>query len=274
MSAPSTAGADVVEVRAQALLAAARRLSAACDALTFASPVTHVYNPLAYAWAPYEQYVRRFAGDAGRIVFLGMNPGPFGMMQTGVPFGEVAMVRDWMGIQAPVRRPASEHPKRRIDGFDCKRSEVSGRRLWGWAAERFGSAQAFFERGFVINYCPLVFLEASGRNFTPDKLPANVGQALAAACDAHLAECLQALAPVWAVGVGAFAAQRLKTVIDAVATRQGSATGLPAVAQILHPSPASPIANRGWAPAAEQALLAQGVMAVDAQGQWQVKRPS
>ena len=37
---------------------------------------------------------------AKRVVFLGMNPGPFGMAQVGVPFGEVAAVRDWLRIDA------------------------------------------------------------------------------------------------------------------------------------------------------------------------------
>ena len=154
------------------LLAAARELSDTLRALRFAPPVAHVYDPLQYAFAPYRAYVERFGATRKRIVFLGMNPGPFGMMQTGVPFGEVAAVRDWMGIGEPVEPPARQHPKRPIEGFDCTRSEVSGRRLWGWAALRFGTAGAFFRDRFVLNYCPLVFLEASGRNLTPDRLPA------------------------------------------------------------------------------------------------------
>jgi single-strand selective monofunctional uracil DNA glycosylase len=237
-----------------ALLATARTLSEACDALRFAEPVTHVYNPLAYAWAPFEQYIQRFGGNAKRVVFMGMNPGPFGMMQTGVPFGEVAAVRDWMGISSAIVVPKTEHPKRRIEGFACQRSEVSGRRVWGWAAERFGTAEQFFAENFVLNYCPLVFLESSGRNFTPDKLPASEARALEAVCDAHLAVNLRTLSPQWAVGIGAFAAKRLQTVINA-----NSLSDRVRVAQILHPSPASPLANRGWAPAAEKGLLEQGV---------------
>ncbi|HEY6513054.1 MAG TPA: single-stranded DNA-binding protein, partial [Burkholderiaceae bacterium] len=153
------------------LLAAARDLSRSLAALRFAPPIVHVYDPLQYAWAPYQAYVTRYGATRKRVVLLGMNPGPFGMMQTGVPFGEVAAVREWMGLHASVERPASQHPKRPIEGFDCARSEVSGRRLWGWAALRFGAASEFFDDWFVLNYCPLVFLEASGRNFTPDKLP-------------------------------------------------------------------------------------------------------
>ena len=143
-----------------------------------------------------------------------MNPGPFGMMQTGVPFGEIAAVREWMNIDGPVRKPKHEHPKRPIEGFDCKRSEVSGRRLWGWAAQRFGTADAFFGDWFVLNYCPLVFLEASGRNFTPDKLPAKLLTAVYAACDRHLAAALTELRPEWAIGVGAFAEKRIRAVLE------------------------------------------------------------
>ena len=245
---------DPASVYASALLAAARTLSEACNAMRFAAPVTHVYNPLGYAWPPFAQYVRRYGNHAKRVVFMGMNPGPYGMMQTGVPFGEVAAVRDWMGISGEIAAPELEHPKRRIEGFACQRSEVSGRRVWGWAAERFGSAVQFFEENFVLNYCPLVFLEISGRNFTPDKLPKSEARPLEAACDVHLAESLRTLTPQWAVGIGAFAAKQLQRVIEA----NGLSDSI-RVAQILHPSPASPLANRGWVPAAEQALIEQGV---------------
>jgi single-strand selective monofunctional uracil DNA glycosylase len=173
------------------------------------------------------------------------------MMQTGVPFGEVAAVRDWMGIEAPVPAPAQQHPKRPIEGFACPRSEVSGRRLWGWAAQRFGTAERFFGQHFVLNYCPLVFLEASGRNRTPDQMPAAETAPLYEACDAHLKAALAALSPEWAIGIGGFAARRLSA-----ALREGSPVR---IAQVLHPSPASPAANRGWAPAVDRALAELGV---------------
>ena len=233
------------------LVAAALALRDQVDAMRFSAPVAHVYDPLDYAWAGHEAYLRRFGGGRKRVVFLGMNPGPFGMMQTGVPFGEVAAVRDWMGIEAPIGRPAAEHPKRPIDGFACARSEVSGRRLWGWAAERFGAAERFFAECFVLNYCPLVFLEASGRNHTPEQLPAAEAAALHAVCDEHLRAALAALDPEWAIGIGGFAARRLVQVL-------GSAPR-PRIAQVLHPSPASPAANRGWAQAVDRTLAELGV---------------
>jgi single-strand selective monofunctional uracil DNA glycosylase len=251
MSSPEPATADRV-------LDAARDLRQALAGLAFAEPVAVVLNPLDYAWAPHEAYVRRFATGPRRIVLLGMNPGPFGMMQTGVPFGEVAAVRDWMGIEAPVGLPARGHPKRPIEGFACQRSEVSGRRLWQWAARHWGSADAFFAECFVINYCPLVWLESTGRNRTPVQLPVAERAPVEASCDRHLALVLQALQPDWAIGIGGFAQQRLQSVaqgnlLDSVLARRMK------IGQILHPSPASPAANRGWDEAVQAQWRAMGL---------------
>jgi single-strand selective monofunctional uracil DNA glycosylase len=240
------------------LLDAARLLSRALAKLEFPAPVAHVYDPLRYAWAPYEEYVHRFGAGEKRVVLLGMNPGPFGMMQTGVPFGEVAAVRDWMVIRARPERVTGGHPKRPIEGFECARSEVSGRRLWGWAGLRFGRAEDFFDEWFVLNYCPLALLEASGRNFTPDKLPKALLRELYAACDRHLAVALEALRPQWAIGIGAFAEARVRAVLESDAI-DGAVARRVRAGQILHPSPASPAANRGWAEAAEAQLARLGV---------------
>jgi single-strand selective monofunctional uracil DNA glycosylase len=232
-----------------ALIAAAQKLSRKVGQMKFSAPVTHVYNPLEYAWEPHALYLRRFGGSLKRIVFLGMNPGPFGMAQCGVPFGEIDAVRDWMGIVAPIDQPAHENPKRPIEGFACARSEVSGRRLWGLFRERFGTAEAFFAEHFVANYCPLAFFDA-GRNLTPDKLPTREAEPLYAACDEHLRELVAALKPEWLVGVGGFAQAR------AAIALQGTKT---CIGKVLHPSPASPAANRGWAEAATRQLVEQGL---------------
>jgi single-strand selective monofunctional uracil DNA glycosylase len=237
-----------------ALVTAARALDAALSGLRFGLPVTHVYRPLEYAWEPHEAYLNRYGQGHKRVVFLGMNPGPFGMAQTGVPFGEISAVRDWMGIQGEVRCPAREHPKRPVEGFQCGKSEVSGRRLWGLFAERFGTAEAFFAEHLVMNYCPLVFMSETGANVTPDKLPVAESAPMEAACDAHLQAVLKALEPEWVIGVGGFAEERLRR-----AVHDGGLTAK--LGRVLHPSPASPAANRGWAEAATKQLLAQGVWA-------------
>lgn len=231
----------------EALIACTERLRAAVSGGAYGAPVTHVYNPLDYAWEPHCAYLRRVGEAPGRTILLGMNPGPWGMAQTGVPFGEVALARDWLGVSGRVDQPAEPHPKRPIDGFDCARSEVSGRRLWGWARDRFGTADAFLERFAVLNYCPLVFMEASGRNRTPDKLPVSERAPLFAACDQGLIELVEVLRPERIVGVGAFAQARAKAALGRD------------VGRVLHPSPASPLANKGWAERAEVELEALGI---------------
>lgn len=235
--------ATSVEAR---LLAAADALAHTCDGLRFGGTAAFVYNPLTYARAGHAAYVTRFGAGTRPVVLVGMNPGPFGMVQTGVPFGHVGMVRDWLGIDVPIGRPAREHPKRPVEGFACTRSEVSGARLWGWARDRFVTPERFFATFFVLNFCPLAFVEASGRNLTPDKLAADERSPLFEACANALAECVDALQPRWLIGIGAFAAARCAP----LAVSRGIRTGT-----IPHPSPASPLANRGWSEAAENALL-------------------
>ncbi|MEI7612525.1 MAG: uracil-DNA glycosylase family protein [Betaproteobacteria bacterium] len=236
---------------AEALIRAARQLADRVDQLAFAPPVSHIYNPLRYAWAPHEAYLRRFGSTRKKIIFVGMNPGPFGMVQCGVPFGEIAAVRDWMGIEKTVERPPLENPKRPIEGFACTRSEVSGRRLWSLFQQRFGTAEDFFAEHFVANYCPLAFFDQA-RNLTPDKLPVGEAQPLYAACDEHLRQLVAALAPDWVIGIGAFAEARAAEALSGIEVRIG---------KVLHPSPASPAANRGWSEAATKQLAALGIWA-------------
>jgi single-strand selective monofunctional uracil DNA glycosylase len=218
--------------------------------LTFAPPVTHVYNPLVYARQPYDRYLKRFAKESVEIVLVGMNPGPWGMAQTGIPFGEVNTVREWLGIETPVGKPSAEHPKRPVDGFGCTRSEVSGRRLWGWAKETHRTPEAFFARFFVANYCPLLFIETSGRNRTPDKLPVAERTPLLAACDRALRDTLVLLAPRLAIGIGAFAAARVQAAVEGLDIT---------AAQMTHPSPANPKANRGWSAIIMKELHQMGI---------------
>lgn len=231
-------------------IAIARALDRETARLAFGPPVALVYRPLDYAREPHEDYLRKYARPEPRALLLGMNPGPFGMTQTGVPFGEVAAARDWLQVSGRVRRPAVEHPNRPIEGFDCARSEVSGRRFWGWARARYETPERFFARYFVWNWCPLVFLTGTGRNLTPDKLPRAERDALGAACDRALRAMVAALRPSAVIGVGAFAAARARLALG---------DGGPRIGGILHPSPASPAANRGWAAQAQAELEELGI---------------
>jgi len=218
--------------------------------LTFSDPVTHVYNPIVYARNGYDRYVARYGNSPKKILLVGMNPGPFGMVQTGVPFGDVEMVTGWMGVTASVSQPDNPHPKRPVEGFACARREVSGRRLWGWAKQRFGSPQAFFNRFLVLNYCPLVFMEASGRNRTPDRLPADEKKTLFSICDRALQQSVAIYRPRWVVGIGVFAQKRAALALDGADVKIG---------RISHPSPANPKANQGWADVVERELAEMGI---------------
>lgn len=224
----------------QQVIDAARALCAEMETLRFEAPVAFTYNPLTYAWAGHEEYIRRFAAGQKDVLYLGMNPGPFGMAQTGVPFGEVAAVTLWMGITASIGQPPATHPKRPVQGFNCPRSEVSGRRLWGLFEEMYGSADNFFRHAYVANYCPLIWMSETGANITPTQLPKEQVQQVDAACQRHLVRLIEILQPKCLVGVGAYALKQLEIAASALPERSFT------LGTILHPSPASPVANKFW----------------------------
>jgi len=225
-----------------------QKLSSALDGMTFSKPVKVTYNPLNYAWAAYADYLQKYAGDRKEYLFLGMNPGPFGMMQTGIPFGEIKAVKDWLKIKGTINKPKIEHEKRPIIGWECNRSEVSGRRLWGLFEKKFERAENFFQNHFVMNYCPLGFLSETGSNITPDKIPQSEMNPVIDLCDQHLKEVCQALEITTAIGIGAYAKKRLEKSLAGSNIRLGV---------ILHPSPASPKANKDWAGTATQQMIDQ-----------------
>ena len=231
----------------------AQQLVRDLEGYEFSDPVSVTYNPLTYAWNNHRQYLERYGSGKKKVLFLGMNPGPWGMSQTGIPFGEISFVRDWMKLDGKIGKPEIEHPKRKVEGYDCTRSEVSGKRLWGYFAEKFPKAEDFFADHFVLNFCPLVWMSETGANIIPEKLGKEKMKLIEKACAKHLKSVISELEPSLLVGVGAFAEKRLETV------KNGTFFENVPVGKILHPSPASPAANRGWAEAAEKQLLDLGV---------------
>jgi len=91
-------------------------------------------------------------------------------------------------------------------------------------------------------------MEDTGRNRTPDKLPAAERDALYAPCDEAVRAVVAALRPKMVVGVGAFAEERAREAVP----------GLP-VGRIPHPSPASPSANKDWPGQVDAAMAALGL---------------
>ena len=238
--------------RSKLLIAATRELSDAVGALKFSEPVDYVYNPLEYARETHEQFLARYGNGSKRFVFLGMNPGPFGMAQTGIPFGEIDAVQNWLGIFGFVGKPPQEHPAKPVYGFGCPRSEVSGRRLWGLFRERFGAPENFFREHFVTNFCPLLFVAGNerGKNLTPEDLVPAERDAVNAPCDLFLRRLAEILEPEWLVGVGNFAETAAKRAL----------AGMPVkFTRIIHPSPASPAANKDWSGKVTAKLIAEKI---------------
>lgn len=231
-----------------------QRLCDEVDRLGFSWPVSFTYNPLRYAWDGFAQYLKYSEGRK-RVVFLGINPGPWGMAQTGIPFGEINSVREFLGInRITFTQPDNMQVAYPVKGLDCERSEVSGKRLWGLFRERFGTAENFFADHFVLNYCPLLFItrneRGSLRNSTPDKINPSERQKLCELCDAAFIETVEILNPQFIVGIGTFAYRRAVTSLIAKNVT---------VTKILHPSPANPHANNNWAGKTTAQLIASGV---------------
>ncbi len=252
--------------QAEQILHAACKLRDACASLCFSAPVAYTYNPLSYAFSGYEAYVQRYVRGQVDVLYLGMNPGPFGMAQTGVPFGEVDAVTRWLGLHALVGQPYPMHPKRVIEGFSCPRSEVSGRRLWGLFEEVYGEADAFFAHSFVANFIPLIWMSESGANITPDKLPKEQRQAVEQLCEQHLREMIEILSPRYLIGVGGYATKQLEAIAKSIPERDFH------IATLLHPSPASPMANKLWPqrPKEQLAEIFRLEQAVNLRGQLEV----
>lgn len=222
----------------QNLLDRTKQLSKECSSIEFSFD-GYIYNPLDYAWDLHSQFLEKYVKESAEILFLGMNPGPFGMMQTGVPFGEVNAVKDYLGLFGLVGSPAVVHPSRPVLGLSCPRSEVSGRRLWGLMQSLWPNPSDFFDKHCVFNYCPLGFLESgkTAKNFTPDHLPKEERKALEDVCDSYLREVISMIKPKALIGVGKYAEGKLQAVNDDPSR---------IVMSIIHPSPGNPQANNDW----------------------------
>ena len=234
----------------EAVIRAAHALRERCShiLLDLPAPVAHALNPLDYARAPHEEYLRRYSGLGSHTILLGMNPGPWGMGQTGVPFGDVNAVRELLDIRdLPVDQPPNQHPNRPVHGLSSTRGEVSGTRLWGALAELFGTAEEIHTHLFVVNHCPLLMYNADGQNITPDKLRGPVAAELLSACDEHLRTIAEALRIQRIIGVGRYAQRQAATLFTEIE-----------VDWVPHPSPASPFANKNggadWRDALSAAL--------------------
>lgn len=76
-----------------------------------------------------------------------------------------------MRIDGEVLTPENYHPQRPVDGLNCHRSEVSGKRLWDLIIELTeNNPYKFFEHCFIHNYFPLALMNKNAKNITPSDL--------------------------------------------------------------------------------------------------------
>ena len=207
------------------------------DSLVKEGSVDAVYNPLAYAWEPHRAYLELASGGGAKTLLLGMNPGPHGMGQMGIPFAATSVVRDLLKItNLDVGQPRTPHPKRPISGLDWPKEEVSGTRLWGLLANEYGSAESIFKSVFLLNHCPLMLFSGErATNITPDRITGPTTKALLERCDEHLREVVDIMQIERVIGVGRYSEKRALNALSGIDI---------SVTTCWHPSPASPLANR------------------------------
>lgn len=238
------------------VIESAKKLSDKCDSLTKSilrqTSLAHVTNPLNYAWEYHESYLSQYSGLGAKTLLLGMNPGPYGMAQCGVPFGATNIAKDFLNITGDFTDPEGRHPKRPIEGLNFERQEISGTRLWGLLQEIWGTPEEIHKHVFLVNHCPLLLLGETGKNITPDKISGNAVKKLLKACDDHLKEVVIKMGITRVIGVGKYAEKRALLALKGLNIEIGTC---------WHPSPASPLANRNdgadWRANVRKILLAE-----------------
>lgn len=282
-----------------------RVFSDALDRLSRPAGVSHVYNPLAYMRRAHEQWLAQFevfvdyqgesvscatyekspdefarATQSRPYLILGMNPGPWGMVQTGVPFGDVANANTILGYRRGDQIPAPDpdrvtlHPKRPVQGFACTRREASGERLWGglckvWEKPAFDAnvheIDAVLADCFAVNYCPLAYFadDGKGTNVTPDAFRKSgpyrdlpYANDLDALCSSYIAAIMQAFRTRVVLAVGRYA----ETMAKVIVTSAMPADVRPKVVYLTHPSPLATRSAGEWAAMAQREMSAAGVL--------------
>ncbi|KAH8374826.1 hypothetical protein KR200_006973 [Drosophila serrata] len=222
------------------------KLNETLDELDPPSGIQCMYNPIVYASQLHCDYLRRYLNGAKKLVFIGMNPGPNGMAQTGIPFGNVRTVKVLMQLSGSVEKPPNEHPKRPVVGLDCRIEEPSGVRLWELFLRLAGNMETFAQQCFVHNFCPLAFFDEAGKNLTPGELKGTYKQQLRDRCLDTLEEQLHLLQPQVVVAVGEYVHTALKR-------SKFCKSDSVIVLRLPHPSPRS-VNNNNW-PEKAQAFL-------------------
>ena len=199
--------------------------------------VDYVYNPLIYAWEPHKAFIELGGNKGAKTILLGMNPGPHGMGQMGIPFAATSIVRDLFKIRnLPVLQPEKIHPKRKVIGLGWHKEEISGTRLWNALIDYYGTTENIFSKVFVVNHCPLMFFKGvNATNVTPDKIPGETIKKIIQRCDIYLKDIVEIMQIETVIGVGKYSKKRAEIALKDTKVNLKSC---------WHPSPASPLANK------------------------------
>jgi single-strand selective monofunctional uracil DNA glycosylase len=215
-------------------------LSHNCEKINFSGQGLVVYNPLNYAKLATAQYLDTYGQGRKEVLFLSLNPGPFGMAQTGIPFGDVYWVTKYLKIHNTIEQPKDAvHPKRPILGFDCTRKDVSADRFWKLISSFYPNATTFFQKNFLWTFAPLYFCDKSGKNITPDKINLVSRKELEQICLEALKNIILSLQVNNVISIGAYVYKNVLK-LDAEVLNKIEVENIP------HPSPLNPANNKGW----------------------------
>jgi single-strand selective monofunctional uracil DNA glycosylase len=137
-----------------------------------------VLDPSRYGERWHAPFRRLYPPRARPLLVFGLNPGPYGMAQTGIPFTDLKrlaqglprlaaeLARSGERLSLPGLAPSSLQP------FLTRTFESSSVRVHRFLRLAHGSAERAFREVVFVNPCPLLFIDrALGENRTPADLP-------------------------------------------------------------------------------------------------------
>lgn len=165
-----------------------------------------------------------------------------------VPFGEIESVRNWLHITGPVGKPPKELHSRRVEGFNCSRSEISGARFWGLFKKLCGKPENFFRSSFVYNYLPQQWMRSNGANVTPGEFSALDMTALFDICDPIFIKVLEIYEVEIIIAIGKFCEKRAQKALKKYLPESKIQ-----ILYLPHPSPRA-VNNTNWEEKALESL--------------------
>jgi single-strand selective monofunctional uracil DNA glycosylase len=168
-------GADRAEAWDRAWRRSARRWQSLAPRIA-ASTGWKIWNPGLYAASWHALFRKEYPASAGCILVFGLNPGPYGMAQTGIPFTDLKRLREHLPRLAKglERRGCSLAgvglAPRSLRPYLSRTFESSAVRVYRFLSRGWGSAEDGWRSVVVANPCSLLFMDAAGENRTPADL--------------------------------------------------------------------------------------------------------